>query len=237
MPGRHLPGSATVSSPRRTRARAEPDEPDGPVSLSQVGRALVELGVGSIVAGSPQAKGRIERSVGDVPGPARHGAPAGRRDRPSTGANAFLRRLPGPPQRPLRRPGGRPGARLAGGARWRSGSSGSWCSSTGARSPATTRSGSTDGSSSCPAGTGSLELRGQAGRGPRPAGRLDRRLRRRTRAARRGGPAGPGSAAGPATSSAPSPVSSRHPLRSPGRRRPITPGSGSPRTASSTRSD
>jgi hypothetical protein len=41
-----------------------PDEPDGPLSLSQVGRALVELGVGSIVAGSPQAKGRIERLWG-----------------------------------------------------------------------------------------------------------------------------------------------------------------------------
>lgn len=35
-----------------------------PVSLSQVGRALVELGIGSIVARSPQAKGRIERLWG-----------------------------------------------------------------------------------------------------------------------------------------------------------------------------
>lgn len=40
------------------------DEPAGRRSLSQVGRALVELGVGSIVAGSPQAKGRIERLWG-----------------------------------------------------------------------------------------------------------------------------------------------------------------------------
>lgn len=40
------------------------EEPDGPVSLSQVGRALVELGIGSIVAASPQAKGRIERLWG-----------------------------------------------------------------------------------------------------------------------------------------------------------------------------
>ena len=48
-----------------TNPRARPaDEPDGPVSLSQVGRTLVELGVGSIVAGSPQAKGRIERLWG-----------------------------------------------------------------------------------------------------------------------------------------------------------------------------
>lgn len=40
------------------------DQPDGPVSLSQVGRALTELEVDSIVAGSPQAKGRIERLWG-----------------------------------------------------------------------------------------------------------------------------------------------------------------------------
>jgi hypothetical protein len=39
-------------------------EPAGRRSLSQVGRALVELGIGSIVAGSPQAKGRIERLWG-----------------------------------------------------------------------------------------------------------------------------------------------------------------------------
>ena len=39
-------------------------EPGAPASLSQVGRALVELGIGSIVAGSPQAKGRIERLWG-----------------------------------------------------------------------------------------------------------------------------------------------------------------------------
>jgi transposase len=41
-----------------------PSEPGAPAELSQVGRALVELGVGSIVAGSPQAKGRIERLWG-----------------------------------------------------------------------------------------------------------------------------------------------------------------------------
>lgn len=35
-----------------------------PAALSQVGRALTELGIGSIVAGSPQAKGRIERLWG-----------------------------------------------------------------------------------------------------------------------------------------------------------------------------
>lgn len=47
-----------------TNPGAGSDEPDGRVSLSQVGRALVELGVDSIVAGSPQAKGRIERLWG-----------------------------------------------------------------------------------------------------------------------------------------------------------------------------
>jgi hypothetical protein len=35
-----------------------------PDALSQVGRALAELGIGSIIAGSPQAKGRIERLWG-----------------------------------------------------------------------------------------------------------------------------------------------------------------------------
>src|SRR2546425_521798 len=36
-----------------------PGEPGAPAELSQVGRALVELDIGSIVARSPQAKGRI----------------------------------------------------------------------------------------------------------------------------------------------------------------------------------
>lgn len=48
--------------PTRPR-RADPDEP-GPADLSQVGRALVELDIASIAAGSPQAKGRIERLWG-----------------------------------------------------------------------------------------------------------------------------------------------------------------------------
>jgi hypothetical protein len=46
------------SSPRR-----HPPADDDP-GLSQVGRALVELGIDSILAGSPQAKGRIERLWG-----------------------------------------------------------------------------------------------------------------------------------------------------------------------------
>ena len=47
------------SSPRRA-PRAADDEP----ALSQVGRALVELDIDSILAGSPQAKGRVERLWG-----------------------------------------------------------------------------------------------------------------------------------------------------------------------------
>jgi transposase len=43
---------------------ARADDPSTPAPLSQLGRALVELGIGSIVAGSPQAKGRIERLWG-----------------------------------------------------------------------------------------------------------------------------------------------------------------------------
>jgi hypothetical protein len=38
--------------------------PGAPAPLSQLGRALAELGIGSIVARSPQAKGRIERLWG-----------------------------------------------------------------------------------------------------------------------------------------------------------------------------
>ncbi len=53
-------GAFAPTNPRAGR----PDAPDGRVSLSQVGRALVELEVDSIVAGSPQAKGRIERLWG-----------------------------------------------------------------------------------------------------------------------------------------------------------------------------
>ena len=41
-----------------------PAEPGAPEELSQFGRVLVELGIGSIVARSPQAKGRIERLWG-----------------------------------------------------------------------------------------------------------------------------------------------------------------------------
>lgn len=48
-----------VTRPRRT----DPDDPRPP-DLTQVGRALVELDIASIAAGSPQAKGRIERLWG-----------------------------------------------------------------------------------------------------------------------------------------------------------------------------
>ena len=44
------------------------DDDPGEPSLSQVGRALVELGIASIAAGSPQAKGRIERAWGTLQG-------------------------------------------------------------------------------------------------------------------------------------------------------------------------
>lgn len=44
-------------------ARRHPLADDDP-ALSQVGRALIELGIDSILAGSPQAKGRIERLWG-----------------------------------------------------------------------------------------------------------------------------------------------------------------------------
>jgi hypothetical protein len=44
--------------------REREDEARGGEPLSQVGRALVELGIGSIAAGSAQAKGRIERLWG-----------------------------------------------------------------------------------------------------------------------------------------------------------------------------
>ena len=47
-----------------TQRRGSEDEPAGRASLSQLGRALVELGIGSIAARSPQAKGRIERLWG-----------------------------------------------------------------------------------------------------------------------------------------------------------------------------
>jgi hypothetical protein len=46
-------------SPRPRQSLEQPDEAD---RLTQVGRALRELGIGSILAYSPQAKGRIERS-------------------------------------------------------------------------------------------------------------------------------------------------------------------------------
>jgi transposase len=53
-------GAFAPTRPARTAA----DEPAGSGSLSQVGRALAELGIASIVARSPQAKGRVERLWG-----------------------------------------------------------------------------------------------------------------------------------------------------------------------------
>ncbi len=65
--GHGLPGaiyrdghSAFAPSNPSRADRAGVDDP----ALSQVGRALVELGIDSILAGSPQAKGRVERLWG-----------------------------------------------------------------------------------------------------------------------------------------------------------------------------
>jgi len=124
-----------------------PAEPGVPPGLSQVGRALVELDIGSIAARSAQAKGRIERLWGTYQDRlVVELRLAGVVDR--AGANAFLPAYlarfnarfgvlavdPVPAWRPCR-----PG----------SGWTGCSCSSTAARSPGTTRSGSTDTPSSC----------------------------------------------------------------------------------------
>jgi len=69
---------------------------------SQVGRALVELGIRSIAARSPQAKGRIERLWGHLPGPPRGRAAVGRDQRPP-GSQRLPDGLSRAPQRALRR--------------------------------------------------------------------------------------------------------------------------------------
>jgi len=56
--------TATAAFAPTRPARTAADEPAGSGSLSQVGRALAELGIASIVARSPQAKGRVERLWG-----------------------------------------------------------------------------------------------------------------------------------------------------------------------------
>lgn len=48
------------------RRRQDDPWPDDPQRPTQVGRALEALGVGSIAAGSPQAKGRVERGWGTL---------------------------------------------------------------------------------------------------------------------------------------------------------------------------
>src|SRR3990170_2829501 len=57
IPGAIYRDRAGIFAPT-TPGRSKPD------ALSQVGRALAELGIGSIVAASPQAKGRIQRLWG-----------------------------------------------------------------------------------------------------------------------------------------------------------------------------
>ena len=79
---------------------------------TQLGRTFAELGIGSITARSPQAKGRVERLWGTLQD--RLVAElrlAGIEDR--DGANAFLRPLPRPAQPPLHGPGRRSRAGLA----------------------------------------------------------------------------------------------------------------------------
>ena len=59
--------------------------------LTQVGRALAHLGVEHIAAYSPQARGRSERAVSDLAGPAAEGAGAWRGITTMEAANALLR--------------------------------------------------------------------------------------------------------------------------------------------------
>jgi transposase len=79
---------------------------------TQIARALAELGITSLHAGSPQAKGRIERVAGDIPGSPLLGAapPSGQRHRRRERRAA---RLPAPLQPPVRGADGQPGVRLA----------------------------------------------------------------------------------------------------------------------------
>ena len=102
--GRPVPGRLARSSPPRRRAAAGRDE------ATQVGRALAELGIATILAGSAQAKGRIERAWGTLQdrlvSELRRAGAADLRGRERGAA-----RLPAPLQPPVRGPAGerRPG--------------------------------------------------------------------------------------------------------------------------------
>ncbi len=191
------PSTATATAPssRPGRRRAEDGAPDEE-TLSQVGRALVELGIGSIAARSPQAKGRIERLWGTFQD--RLVAElrlAGIAD--LAGANAFLPAFlarynarfavpaadPVPAWRPVP-----PGLRLERVLVFKY-----------LRKVAKDHTIRLDGRVlQLPRWGAGAELRRQAGRGPRPARRLDRRLRRRARAGRPAGTGGARPAARPA---------------------------------------
>ncbi|MEX2547459.1 MAG: ISNCY family transposase [Chloroflexota bacterium] len=79
---------------------------------TQVGRALDELGITSIAARSPQAKGRIERLWGHLPGPPGGRAAPRRRGRPGSG-RARAGASSGASQPPLQRRAGRSDGGLA----------------------------------------------------------------------------------------------------------------------------
>ena len=81
-------------------------------TTTQFGRAMEELGTQLIFARSPQAKGRVERTAGNLPGPADH-APAGPADHGATACGSNHRctgqgrvaAVPAPVQPAFRGPG------------------------------------------------------------------------------------------------------------------------------------
>ena len=83
----------------------------GQTPQTQVGRALNELGVRLVLAHSPQAKGRIERLWGDLPGPAADGAAPGRSQH-ARGGQCCTGGLPATVQLPVRRSRRPAGCRL-----------------------------------------------------------------------------------------------------------------------------
>jgi hypothetical protein len=74
---------------------------------TRLGRALAELGIGSIAAQSPQAKGRVERTYGHPAGPPGGRAARGRSDRPRQ-RQSRAGALPAPLQPALRGAAGQP---------------------------------------------------------------------------------------------------------------------------------
>ena len=91
------PSTATATAPssRPGGARAPRTERPTRRRLSQVGRALAELGIGSIAARCTPGEGPHRAAVGHVPGPARGRAAPGGHRRPGR-----RERLPAPPSWP-----------------------------------------------------------------------------------------------------------------------------------------